>query len=107
MYNVELNFVRSRFNLLYFYIHFSHTVLLRCRALFLFLDLYTDGRAPWTSDQAVAKPLPKHRTDTRTRARAHTPNIHTRSGILTQDHSVRVSEDISCRRPLGYRDRPV
>jgi hypothetical protein len=24
--------------------------------------LYTDGRAPWTSDQPVARPLPTHRT---------------------------------------------
>jgi hypothetical protein len=23
---------------------------------------YTDGRTPWTSDQPVARPLPKHRT---------------------------------------------
>jgi hypothetical protein len=25
-------------------------------------NFYTDGRAPWTSDQPVARPLPKHRT---------------------------------------------
>jgi hypothetical protein len=27
-----------------------------------FLDHFTDVRTPWTSDQLVAKPLPKHRT---------------------------------------------
>jgi hypothetical protein len=31
--------------------------LLQFRNLF-----YTDGRAPWTSDNPVAMPLPKHRT---------------------------------------------
>jgi hypothetical protein len=24
--------------------------------------IFTDGRAPWTGDQLVARPLPKHRT---------------------------------------------
>jgi hypothetical protein len=35
---------------------------------FQFLDLFTDGRTPWTSDQLVARPLPKHRIT----------NIHTK-----------------------------
>jgi hypothetical protein len=30
--------------------------------LFELLNLYTVGRAPWTGDQAVARPLPTHRT---------------------------------------------
>jgi hypothetical protein len=30
--------------------------------LCLFLNPYTVGRTPWTGDQAVAKPLPTHRT---------------------------------------------
>jgi hypothetical protein len=29
---------------------------------FSFLILYTVGRAPWTEDQPVARPLPAHRT---------------------------------------------
>jgi hypothetical protein len=37
----------------------------------------------------------------------HTPKIHAVSGIRTHHHSVRASEDSSCLRPLGYRDRPV
>jgi hypothetical protein len=32
---------------------------------------YTDGRNPWTSDQLVAGPLPKHRT-THTQKKTHT-----------------------------------
>jgi hypothetical protein len=28
---------------------------------FSFLIIFTDGRTPWTSDQLVARPLPKHR----------------------------------------------
>jgi hypothetical protein len=30
--------------------------------LFQFLNLYIVGRTPWTGDQAVARPLPTHRT---------------------------------------------
>jgi hypothetical protein len=30
--------------------------------LLLHFDNFTDGRTPWTSDQPVARPLPKHRT---------------------------------------------
>jgi hypothetical protein len=37
----------------------------------------------------------------------HTPNIHSLSGIRTHDPSVRASEDSSCLRPRGYRDRRV
>jgi hypothetical protein len=33
------------------------------------------------------------------------PNIHALSWIRTHDHSVRASDDGSCLRPLGYRDR--
>jgi hypothetical protein len=29
---------------------------------FQFHDHFTDGRAPWSGDQLVARPLPKHRT---------------------------------------------
>jgi hypothetical protein len=29
---------------------------------FQFHDHFTDGRTPWTSDELVARPLPKHRT---------------------------------------------
>jgi hypothetical protein len=33
---------------------------------FQVLDHFTDGRTPWTSDQLVARPLPKHRIITYT-----------------------------------------
>jgi hypothetical protein len=33
---------------------------------FQFHDHFTDGRTPWTSDQLVARPVPKHRTNTYT-----------------------------------------
>jgi hypothetical protein len=36
---------------------------------------------------------------------ACTPNIHALSGIRTHDHSIRASEDSSCLRQRGYRDR--
>jgi hypothetical protein len=30
--------------------------------IYRFLDHFRDGRTPWTGDQLVARPLPKHRT---------------------------------------------
>jgi hypothetical protein len=43
------------------------------RFLFQFPNLYTGGRTPWTGDQLVARPLPKH---TKTKI-LYTPlNIH-------------------------------
>jgi hypothetical protein len=43
----------------------GHDLFLQFRNLF-----YADGRTPWTSDQPIARPLPKHRT-------TQTQNKHT------------------------------
>jgi hypothetical protein len=74
--------------------------------LSFFFNQFTDGRTPWTSDQPVARPLPKHRT-TQTQKNAYTPNIHALSEFRTHDHGFRASEDSACLRPLGYRDRLI
>jgi hypothetical protein len=68
-------------------------------------NFFTDGSAPWTGDQPVARPLPKHRTTPTQNKCIHTPNIHDLSGIRTHDHSLRASEDSSFLRPRGYCDR--
>jgi hypothetical protein len=68
-------------------------------------DLFTIGRTPWTSDQLVARPLPKHMTSQTQNKHIYTLNIYALSGIRTDDHGVRGSEDSSCLRPLGYCDR--
>jgi hypothetical protein len=60
----------------------------------------TVGRTPWTGDQHVARPLPAHKAHT-----AQTLNIRALSGIQTHGPGVRASEDSSCLRPLGCRDR--
>jgi hypothetical protein len=73
---------------------------------FQFPDLFTIGRTPWTSDQLVTRPLPKQRTAQTQNKHICTPNIHALSGIRTHYHIVRVSEDSSCLRQLGYRARP-
>jgi hypothetical protein len=62
---------------------------------------FTDGRAPWTSDQHVARPLPKQRTTQTQNKRIHTPNIHALCGIRNHEPSVRESEDSLLS---GYRD---
>jgi hypothetical protein len=72
---------------------------------FQFHDHFTDGRTLWTSDQLVARPLPKHRTTQTQNKHIHTPNIHALSGIWTHDPCVRASEDSSCLRSLNYCDR--
>jgi hypothetical protein len=47
-----------------------YSPLLDLDRFFSFLIFYTVGRTPWTGDQLVARPLPKHRT-------AHTQNKRT------------------------------
>jgi hypothetical protein len=74
---------------------------------FQFLDLFTTSRTTWTSDQLVTRPLPKHRTAQTQNKHIYTPNIHAVSGIRTYDPRVRASENTSCLRPLGYRDRQI
>jgi hypothetical protein len=71
------------------------------------LDLYTIVRTPWTSDRPVARPLPKYRKTQTQNKLTHTPNIHALSGIRTHDHNAPASENSSCLRSLGYRDRPL
>jgi hypothetical protein len=56
-------------------------------------NLFTVGRTPWTSDQLVTKPLPKHRATRTQNKHIYTPNIHALSGIRTHNHKVRVSEN--------------
>jgi hypothetical protein len=72
-------------------------------ASFHFPALFTIGRTPWTSDQLVARPLPKHRQDKHNK-HIYTPNINALSWIRTHDHGLQAREDSSCIRPLGYRD---
>jgi hypothetical protein len=79
--------------------------LLWTLASFQFPDLFTIGRTPWTSNQPVARPLCKHRTAQTQNKHIYTPNIYALSGILAHDNRVRTSENSSCLRPLGYRDR--
>jgi hypothetical protein len=66
---------------------FSFTLVTRSR---------TVGRTPWKGDQLVARPLLVHNTNI---------NIHALSGIRTHGPGVHASEDSSCFRPLGYRER--
>jgi hypothetical protein len=45
-----------------------------------FTDHFTDGRTPWTGDQHIAGPLPKHSTTQTQNKRIHTPNIYALCG---------------------------
>jgi hypothetical protein len=59
-----------RFDKKYFFFTGSTASLGPDLCLFQFHDHLTDGRTPWTSDQPVARPLPKQRT-------TQTQNKHT------------------------------
>jgi hypothetical protein len=91
------------------YLHFSFSLALKppwapasnCQ----FHDRFIEGRTPWTCDQPVARPLPKHRTTQTQNKHIHIPNIHAFYGIRTCDPGFRESEDSACLRPLGYRGR--
>jgi hypothetical protein len=72
---------------------------------FQFHDHFTEGRTPWTGDQLVSRPLPKHRTTQTQNKHIHIPNIHALCGVRTHDSGFRASESDACFRPLGYRDR--
>jgi hypothetical protein len=74
---------------------------------FYFYDYFTDRRASWTGDHLVARPLPKHRTTQTQNKHIHIPNIHASCGIRTHDPGFRASEDSTCLRTLGYRDRHI
>jgi hypothetical protein len=55
-------------------------------ACFQFPDLFTIGRIPWTGDQLVARPLPKHLTAQTQNKHIYTPNIYALGGIRTHDY---------------------
>jgi hypothetical protein len=63
-----------------------------------FHNNFTDGRTPWTSDQLVARPLPKQRTTETQNKHMHIPNIHALCGIRTHDPGFRASEGSTCLR---------
>jgi hypothetical protein len=72
--------------------------------IFRFHDHSTDGRTPWTSDELVARPLPKHRTTQTQNKHIHIPNMHDLCGIRNHYPGFRANEDSTCLRPLGYRE---
>jgi hypothetical protein len=68
---------------------------------------FTDGRTPWTCDQPVVRPLPKHRTTQTQNKRIQTSNIPGLSGIRSHDPIVQAREDSPCLTPRGFYDRPT
>jgi hypothetical protein len=67
--------------------------------IFQFHDHFTDGSLLGrviSSSQGLYLNTGQH---------IHIPNIHALCGIRTHDPGFRASEDSTCLRPLGYRDR--
>jgi hypothetical protein len=99
--------------LIYRKIFFNGSTALEALHSFQFPGLFTIGRTP--SSSAVEWPA-RHKASTASTAstvrylntisRQHNArNIHALSCIRIHEHSVQVSEDSSCLRPLGYRGR--
>jgi hypothetical protein len=54
-----------------------------------------NGRTPWTCDQPVARPLPKHRTaQTQNKHIYYTLNIYAQGGIRNRNHGLRAIETV-------------
>jgi hypothetical protein len=73
--------------------HWLYSLLGPWPVIFQFHDHFIDGRILWTSDQPVARPLPKRRTTQTQNKHTHMPNIHALCGIRTHALSFRASED--------------
>jgi hypothetical protein len=85
----------------------SYTFSVSRLFFFSIFIIFTDGRTPWTSDQLVTRPLPKHRATKTQNKHIHIPHIHALCRIRTHDPGFRASEDSTCLRQLGYCDRLV
>jgi hypothetical protein len=101
-YSERCHLVKSK----YIFFHWLYSPLGPWPLIFQFHNHFTDGMTPWTSDQLVARPLPKHRTTQTRNKHIHIPNIHALCGIRTHNPGFPAIEDSTCLRPLGYRDRP-
>jgi hypothetical protein len=92
------------------YINFLYLTLTLSRFL-VFLSVYTQSvgflELVIGPSQGLYINTGQHKHRINAHTHTHTPNIHALSGIRAHDHSVRASEDSSCFRPLGYRDRPI
>jgi hypothetical protein len=91
----------------YDFLHWLYSPLGPWPLIFQYHGHFTNGRTPWTSDQLAARPLTKHRiTKTQTK-HIHLTNIYALCGIRTHNHGFRASENSTCFRPIGYRDRQI
>jgi hypothetical protein len=88
------------------FFHWLYSSLGPWPLIFQLHNHFTDGMTPWTSDELVARPVPKHRATQTQNKHINIPNIHALCGVRAHDYGFRASEDNTCLRPLGYCDRP-
>jgi hypothetical protein len=69
--------------------------------IFQFHDHFTDCRTPWTGDQLVARPLPKHRITQTQNKCIHTPNIH---AYVVFERTIPASERVETVHALDRSD---
>jgi hypothetical protein len=78
-------------NAIFICFHWLYSPLGPWALIFQFHDHFTEGRAPWTSDQLVSRPLPKYRTTQTQNKHIQIPNIHALCGIRTNDPGFQAS----------------
>jgi hypothetical protein len=97
----QINWISGRLEKIYIQANFFLSLALQppwaLASVFQFRYHFTDGRTPWTSNQLVARPLPKHRTTQTQNKHIHTSNIHALCGIRTHDPTFQASEDSTDR----------
>jgi hypothetical protein len=79
-----------------FFFHWLYSPLGPWPLIFSFMIILQTVRPHWTSDQLVARPLPKYRTTQTQNKHIHIPNIYALCGIRTHDPGFRKIEDNSC-----------
>jgi hypothetical protein len=87
-------------DILVFYLLNPFLLYLTVSRLYFYFDHFKVCETPWTGDQLVARPLPKHRTTQIQKKTQYIPNIHTFCGIRTHDPGFRASGDSIWLPPL-------
>jgi hypothetical protein len=98
----------NRINYYYYYYYYYGSTALCCD-LATFSDFWSYTLSVWFLGRGISlsQGLYLQAEQHKRRINAHNTDIHTSSGIRTQDPSFRMREDSSCLRPRGRRERPT
>jgi hypothetical protein len=95
----------TKFRATIFFFQWLYSPFLGPGLIFQFLDLFTQTVGLLGRGISPSQGLYLYTGQHKHRKTHKHINIHASSRIQTYDHGIRASEDSSCLRPLGYRDR--